>query len=314
MKPHAVILLLWSVPATATKVGVEVHPCPLGEGSVKVYSKIAANTFGGFDSDLASYSSQGQFRDYAISTCPENLLSLYGTDILYPWSEEEQFTLQQALEVQAAKGEDRGESVADRYKLAAELYTALQREPLFMAELYLEGSWVARDMSVGIFTGLDGPIHARELLQEAEAALQLETGPEKQKILLHNLSRIAHRGGYFVERDRHIEAFAALALSPAEVEILARMREGIELEAWFQDRAIESFKAGLATQGMDMDIKIRSTYLLADLMRRRGQYTDSFVLFSLIVSEDSAPSDLREMAVVLSSEMAQTWPELFEAP
>jgi hypothetical protein len=313
MKLHAVVLLLWSVPAMATKVGVEVHPCPLGEGSVKVYSKIAANTFGGFDSDLASYSSQGQFRDFAIATCPDNLLSLYGTDMLHPWSEEEKATLEQALQ-RATPEEGWGESVVDRYKLAAELYTALGREPLFMAQLYLEGSWVARDMSVGIFTGLEGPVHARTLLEEGEAALLQQTGPEKRKLLLHNLTRIAHRGGYSVERDRHLEAFAALTLSPAETEILAQMREGIELEAWFQDRAIESFKSGLTAQGLDMDFKIRSTYLLADLLIRRGRYTDSFVLFSLIISEDSANGDLREMALVLSTEMSQTWPALFEAP
>jgi hypothetical protein len=315
MKLFAVALLLWSSSALATKVSVAVHPCPLGEGSVKVYDKIAANTFGGFDSDLVSYSSKGQFREYAISTCPDNLLSLLGRDMLVSWSKEDKKTLEDALD-KANLGKNWGGTVTERYKLAADLYTALDKEPLFMAELYLEGSWVARDMSVGIFLGLEGPVGARSLITEGAAALQQSAAPvgQSKKLLLHNLTRIAHRGGYTVERDAYLEAFASLPLSPAETETLKQMRNGIALEAWFQDRAIESFKTGLATQGLDMETKTRATYLLADLLRRRGHYTDSFGLFALIISEESAPQNLREMALVLSEEMAETWPELFIAP
>ena len=98
MKRFAWILLLWPSLASATKVSVSVHPCPLGEGSVKVYEKLSSNTLGGFDSDLAAYSSKGQFREYAISTCADNLLSLYGTDMVQAWTDEEKLRMKETLD------------------------------------------------------------------------------------------------------------------------------------------------------------------------------------------------------------------------
>ena len=69
--------------AAATQISVREVACPLG-GRVKVHERVAANTHGGHDSDLCAYSSQGQFRAFAVSTCPDNLLSLYATDMQRP--------------------------------------------------------------------------------------------------------------------------------------------------------------------------------------------------------------------------------------
>ena len=64
------------------------HPCPIGEGTVKVYSKIAANTHGGFDSIWPPC-----FQRPVSGIChfhfSQSLLSLFGRDMLATWSTEE---------------------------------------------------------------------------------------------------------------------------------------------------------------------------------------------------------------------------------
>ena len=74
------ILLSLSV-AVATGIRFEEVNCPYGEGKVRKYNKVSGNTHGGYDSDLAVYSTRGQFREYAISTCPNNYFSTMGSDL-----------------------------------------------------------------------------------------------------------------------------------------------------------------------------------------------------------------------------------------
>ena len=55
--------------------------CPIGEGQVRIYDVVSDNQLGGFDSDLATYSSGEQARHFLLSTCTTNYLSLYGEDM-----------------------------------------------------------------------------------------------------------------------------------------------------------------------------------------------------------------------------------------
>ena len=315
MKKLLCLLFLWPSTATATKLGVKEHPCPLGEGTVKVYSKIAANTHGGFDSDLATYASNGQFREYAISTCPQSLLSLFGRDMLATWSTEELAAMSQVLDNwRPTQSKEWGDQTTDRYLLAAEIYKALGRDAFFLANLYVEASWVARDQVVGVFLGLEGPGAAIHMLNEGETALQKDMDSQQRKILLHNLSRIAHRAGLVEERNRYLDAFAQLDLNDKEQSVLSEMRQGIELESQMQALAIEQLTTGLRIEGLDMTQKVQSTYLLADLLRRNMEYRKSFGLFAFIIAEEAAPESLRKMALLLSNDMTQRWPHLFESP
>jgi hypothetical protein len=313
MKRLLVMLMLAPSIADATKISVSQAPCPIGEGEVKIYDKIAANTAGGFDSDLASYSSQGQFRTYAISTCGENYLSLYGPDMRAPWSSADLETMQHSIDRAATDlPSGWGESPIDRYLMAAEIYRDLGKDDFFLADLYLQASWVARDLSVGVVRGLEGPGMARTMLTEGAQALEAETVPSRRKILLHNLTRIAHRGGYSEERDAYLLDFSALTLTGPEREKLRLMEEGISREAALQDLAIASLQEGLRSKGLDMETKIRSTYLLADQLRRKQRYREAFALFGLVIAEVSAPEDLRAMALFLSEDMVAAWPHLFQ--
>ena len=78
------LTLLLTAVASATRVVASELDCPVDDGSVRVFTKISSDTHGGWDSDLASYSSRGQWRAYAVSTCAKSLYSLYGSDMTDP--------------------------------------------------------------------------------------------------------------------------------------------------------------------------------------------------------------------------------------
>ena len=67
--------------ALATGVTHEEVACPYGEGKVRRYHKVSSNNLGGYDSDLARYSTRAQFREFAVSTCPSNYFSVLGKDL-----------------------------------------------------------------------------------------------------------------------------------------------------------------------------------------------------------------------------------------
>ena len=51
------------------------------QDKVKIFISTASNTRGGWDSDLATYDSDAQYRNYQIATCTVSLFSMYGVDI-----------------------------------------------------------------------------------------------------------------------------------------------------------------------------------------------------------------------------------------
>ncbi len=292
-------------PAEATQLQVTSVTCPLGEGNVKVYTKVAANTHGGFDSDLAAYSVEGQHRTWAVSTCPSTLFSLLGVDMARPLDAAAQPRLRAALADELSRLPDKANpAVWDRYGIAARMYRELGRDKLFIAELLLEASWTGRDEAVGVYEGLEGPAATRALLDQGALELKKSLPPAQRKILLYNLARVAARGGYPTERDSYLRAFeAASPLTEKEAAAVARFRVGVAAELRYQDRAIEAFKEGLRLPDLPMDKKIRSTYILADLLRRRGQPREALGLYTLVIAQPDAPEPLREMALTLAVEL-----------
>ena len=299
--------------AAATELSVRQLACPLGGGMVKVYEKVSANTLGGFDSDLAAYSTRGQFRTYAVATCADSLFSLLGSDMADPEMAERLRDPALAAKLQAALADELGRLASgtdpepwERYALAARAYRELGATPLFLAELYLQASWTARDAAVGVVIGIEGPAGVARALAEGEDALAGPLPPETRRTLLFNLARVAHRGGLGAARDRYLEAFAESGpLDGDERAALARLRRiAHEVEPVYQDLAIAAFTEGLRVEGLEMAAKIRATYLLADLLRRRGRDREALGLYGLVLAEAQAPMNLREMALLLSRELA----------
>jgi hypothetical protein len=262
--------------ALATQVSWHTAECPLDAGPVRVFEKLSANSHGGWDSDGAFYSTEGQWREYALATCPDNLYTVYNTDILSGLTPEQETEVRKKLkQVQRATDPDALE-IWDRYLIAAQVYAARGAGPDQLFQLYLEASWTARDAAVGVYLGLEGPEAARTLLNEGRAELEKDLDPGTRKVLLHNLARVAHRGGWPVERDHYLEQFEAVgALTDTETEVLATFRHANVVEARLQRLAIEQADAALLLESLSPKDKARIRYLRADLLRRLGEIEEA---------------------------------------
>jgi len=295
--------LFFLAPALATQVGVGELPCPLGGAPVKVYSRVSGNTHGGFDSDTAAYSTSGQFRTYKVATCPDSLFSLYGTDMTRPLDEADRAAATAAL-AQAKVGLSSEPAVWERYGIAAAIYEALGADLFFLGDLWLEAAWTARDEAVGVYLGLQGPQGVVDTLAQGDVELAKELPPDVRRKVLYNLARVAHRGGYITERDSYLSQLeASPGLEQAEIEAVARMRRAGVIEAALQDRAIEVMIEALRADEIPVPLKARTTYLLADTLRRRGRYREAAPLYALVLAEERASDQMREMALVLSREI-----------
>jgi hypothetical protein len=301
-----VIALVLVGSALAVNVASREVPCPLGTGTARVYTRVSANGAGGHDSDLAGYSSDGQWRTYRVSTCTPSLLSLYGADMDAPIPAERAAEVTAALQKAVAALPDPGSPTPwERYGLAAAVYEALGRDAAFLGDVWVEASWTARDAAVGYYAGLQGPAGARALLKAGAAELSKPIAPDARKRVLYNLARVAHRGGWTAERDAWLARFeAAGALTAREQQGLARFRHlARDVETALQDRAIAAYTTALRGT-LPYDEKVRVTYVLADLLRRRDRPRDALPLYTLVANDSRAPENLRSMALFLAGPLA----------
>jgi len=295
-------------PARATQVAYKDQPCPVDpDDTARVYEQITANTLGGYDSDGATYSSQGQFREYAVATCTRSFFSLYGGDMGMALDAGQLSRLNGALaEERTHLADPSNPAVWERYAIAARMYRELGRGSMFLAELYVQASWTARDQAVGVYIGLRGPQGARETLSQGEVELRKDLSPAQRKTLTYNMARVAERGGFMAERDKWLSAFEQLGgLSDKEQAALVQFRQLTgTVEPALQDQAIAAIQVALQDKTVPLESRARATYTLADLMRRRGQVQEALGLYGTVMSDDHAPSDLREMALFLSKELS----------
>ncbi len=306
MKRLLWVLLFAAPPALATRVAVTSTQCPLDGTAVRVYERLSGDSRGGWDSDLARYSSDGQWRAYALATCPSEFLTLKGTDF-----ERIQPAQLSAVEAVLAPWRARyadADSIPpwERYEIAADIYRALGWPSHELAQLYMEGSWTARDQVVGIYTGLEGPQSAKTLLEAGEVELSKELEPPTRKIVLHNLARVAHRGGFNAQRDALLDRFETVgALTPREQEVLDEFRHiTTEVEPRLQDLAIAELERALEGSSLDPESRMRTTYVLADLHRRRGRTGEAIAGFAFVTTASATPDELRELAAWLGAHLS----------
>lgn len=302
------MFLMLSSLALATQLDIQVEPCPTGKGTARVYTKVSANTHGGWDSDLVSYSTEGQYREYAVSTCPEDLFTVYGRDMAKVSPTDAQLSAMgvKLAEIQKAAGDPESLEVWDRYLIAAEMYKILGADHRELYQLYLEASWTARDEAVGVYLGLEGPIQARELLDQAQGELKrTDLSARQRKILLHNLARVAHRGGYAAERDQYLKAFEKVGnLDADEKETLKRFRWIVtEVEPKLQRLAMAELQAYLASEPSDPTELTRATYLLADLYRRNGDFETAVQGYALVAVHPDSPTQLKDLSAWFGSQL-----------
>ena len=294
-------MLLLSL-ALATQLTYDQVPCAVGDDDyARVYQKLAANNIGGWDSDLVRYSSEGQWREYAVATCRNSLFSVYSADMRMVLDAETKRELEKRLDELTRDVEVETIEVWERYLIAAEMYRVMGRDSLFIAQIYLEASWTARDRAVGLYQGLEGPTQAREVLDAGAEELKKPLDDHTRKIVLHNMARVAHRGGWPKERDVHLAAFEAVGdLDADEARALREFRWiADEVEPRLQDLALTELGQYLQTAPEGAE-RVRATYLMADLLRRRGRLEDARRGFQTVADNPEAQVELQELAAWLA--------------
>jgi hypothetical protein len=302
------MMLLFALLSTALATGISSDevPCPLGEGLVKRFHKISANTMAGYDSDLVTYSTRGQFRTHAISTCPDNFFSALGSKLDMTILQTDHKAIHNAIaEARMEWNSQEDPTVWERYDTAARIAIVLNHDPLEIAELYLNAAWTARDAAVGVYVGgLNGPRAAREILKVGTTELEKDLTPEAVKMLHYNLARVAHRGGFQPERDAHLQAFLALpSLSPEERAAAVRLKQlSHTVEKRYQERAIAMLSSGVKLPGETMRLA-RARYQLADTLRRIGKTEEAQAGFEAVKRDARSPDQIRELAIFLLDEI-----------
>ncbi|MFT5583096.1 MAG: hypothetical protein ACI9VR_000674 [Cognaticolwellia sp.] len=302
------MFLMLSSLALATQLDIQIEPCPTGKGTARVYTKVSANTHGGWDSDLVSYSTEGQYRAYAIATCTQDLFTVYGRDMakLSPTDAQLSQIGAKLDEIQKAAGNPNALEVWDRYLIAGEMYKILEADHRRLYQLYLEASWTARDEAVGVYIGLEGPVQARDLLGQGAVELKrTDLSARQRKVLLHNLARVAHRGGFVPERDAYLQAFEQVGtLDKDEAEALKRFRWIVtEVEPKLQRLAMAELQAYMATEPGDPIELIRATYLLADLYRRNGEFEIAVQGYALVAVHPDSPAQLKDLSAWFGAQL-----------
>lgn len=302
----ASLLLCIAGPAGATGMSTRAVPCPLDSSPSKVQELQSNNRLGGHDSDLCSYSSDGQWREYALTTCPKDLFTLLSADFQGPFDEASIRGFKDVAETVHTlyPDPDRVETW-DRYAIAARFYRVLGRDEAFLGDLYLSASWTARDRAVGLSLALEGPVAARKLLDAGAKELEKQLPLKDRKSVLYNLARVAERFGDPALRDHYIDSFVSAApMDPAETKAIALFREMTgDVETRFQDLAIQEFEKYLRRSSIPARTRVQVSYQLADLYRRRARELEAIALFKGVLADASTPVPLREMATFLVREL-----------
>lgn len=285
--------------ARATQVMMDEHPCPLDGTDTRIFVEVSSNTQGGYDSDFCIYSSEGQFREYALATCPEDLVTLYPRDFRKTYDEA---TLERFREVSRKLHEDYPDldavEIWDRYDFAARFYEVLERDHAFLGNLYLRASWTARDEGVGYYAGLEGPDAAFALIRQGRKELEKPLDVEQRKRVLYNLARVAWRAGDNEVREEMLAAFVAAGeLTAKEREAVERFRRMAgEVEPRFQEKALAHFQAHLEDRSASAESRLRSRYLVADLLRRLGRPEQALRHYRAVTEADGTPPEVERMA------------------
>lgn len=302
-------LALTTAPAHATQVVWRSGPCPLGNDTVRVFSKVSENMLGGWDSDSAPYSANGQWRTHKISSCADSLFSLVGEEM--PELQLDAATaarLEQTLS-QAVRelADPANPQVWERYRIAARMYAELGRTSMFMGELWLEAGWTIRDSGVGYYEGLTGPETTRGLLDAGDAELKKGLPPSQEKAVRFNLARVAHRGGYAAERDAHLAKYKSLGpMSPRESEAVSKLEQAAKLEPFYQQEALRFFLQAKDDERLRPNERARAAYLVGDLHRRLGDPAAARTALTAVVDDPDLDPKLGEMARFLLREPGPT--------
>lgn len=294
----ALLLSLLAQPVLAGRLDVREVPCPMTGTSTRVHLGQDANRLGGWDTDGAWYSSAENYRRWALASCPDAPLVLLATDMARGLSPQDKQALEPLLATLPPPDPD---DIPSQYAQAARCYRAMGRSRWFVARLYLQGAWVARDAVVGTHLGIQGPRDVHDRIDALEARLATGEDPE----LRLEAAQLAHRGGYPARRDQHLDALFTADPPPALARQAKALRTSvIGTEAELTDMAIVELTALVEGESdTSRHVRLLATYVLADLHRRRGNKLLALPLYKVVAQDPGAVAELAELARLLAREL-----------
>ncbi len=301
----AVALLAVVLTARATTTVPDVVTCPIDGTMIDVQRPMATNAMGGTDSDFCQYAAGGQAREHAVATCPECFFSSHLSGYARELTGEQRAALLEMLGQARAPGQDAATLEPwDRYQLAALCVGVLEVGALERGDILLSGGWCVRDRVVGFIPGMDGPLDMMQKLDDYEAAWnQIEELPAQQ-MALFDLMRLAHRGGFVPRRDGYLTLLDDLKPVPAELtDIRTKIRDLIELENRFLDKALQHYEQGIADGEGSVADRAYYSYLVIDLKRRLGRTDGLWDELTQLLANEDLPEHIRPMARGLKETM-----------
>jgi hypothetical protein len=270
----------------------------VGGAPTKVFVVLSEDQRGGWDADGAIWSNDAQTRDFALATCPDNLLTLLASDMREGLPEPAQAMLQPHLPKWAAEaGDPRALTVPQRYGLAIHAYKTLEADPWFLGRLLLQGGWSVRGQAVGVWSGLDGPVAAKRIAEAGLAEIATGAPPERERVIRLNLARLALRSG---DPALHAQQIAALRartdLSEAQRQQLDALAKAPAAERPWQEGALSTFDALLRSVPATDPRRATARYLQGELQHRLGRPAEARVAWEAVRDEVGASEALRALA------------------
>ena len=262
---------------------------------VKIFVSTATNTRGGWDSDLAIYDSDAQFRNYQIATCTQSLFSMYGTDMVKLTESEKELLSQWYPSYQQNLPSAKNILTWQRYNIAADVYRKLDYDSAFLAELYMNGSWTIRDDMVGVHR-IEGPSEMQKLLKEGDKELSKQLTLEQRKLVIYNLARVAHRFGDDALSLSYIQKFEDIPnLSDQEQHVVRQFRQGIIWEKEMQQKALIEI-------GKIPKEKKNLIHILweAEILRKQGRWEEALVLYKKLSTQTEYPQ-IQKIAIFFTT-------------
>lgn len=276
-------------PPTASRILVD----PI-DGHTFEHSVITStNGMGGWDSDGCSYAQGPQPRGLAIATSPTTLYSAPWEQFRRELSDAQKEELLRRLSAIGSDVEDaRKLSPAERFELAALVAEYLGDSPYAIGDLFLAGAWTVRDTVVGFLPGLQGAGNTWQELVELMPVAAAVADPRYKSIALFDMARIAHRGGFPVERDDFLAVLDTLNDAPPDaagkrLEFLGRVAREDQLLG----RAREAYRKALA-QGLGTGAdRARYRFLVGDLSRRLGDFDEARTQLEAVSLDQQADAE-----------------------
>ena len=270
--------------------------CPICEKKVSLalVSPIGVNA--GVDRDLFTRSLGPQPEFYLINTCPSCQFSGYLTDFeltLIPGDKERIKKHLKPIKSIRPSAKPQEIETLDKYDLAWQTFKILDRSDEALAWLALRASWVCRDqycilprhpLLAQVFTQagtLAGPPDEktnpadRELEQADKLARKFSLGdvpPQECWAWNTAIGLLYRRHGENSQALPYLESALADAQTPPPVvQSIRLMKQSIDDELFWQQRAAESLRRAIDDRKISRDNQPVATYLLGQLYWRLGK-------------------------------------------